>query len=170
MFGTVRSRRHRSALVLLILASLATGCVKTREYKVARYEAGSQTLVQAVPRDGVYKVKWKVRDDYRGVDHTTRYLTRGTPVGFETAPDGSVVALVGDERVAVGEAHRRATYCCWYQKSKEQTQFAREVQEALLTTAGVTAIVGVGVIDALVDDDDNDCDPAYLQRQRHRRD
>jgi hypothetical protein len=151
---------RRCLALLLIGLIITTGCVKTREYKVARYEPRSQPLTQPVPRDGWYQVKWKVRDEYKGVDDTTRYLARGTPVGFETASDGNVIAIAGDERVFVGAGNRKSRYCCWYQKTEEPTQFAREVQRALTLTAGVAALTGLTIVEAVVNDldDDDDCD------------
>ena len=160
---------------VLSLTMLATGCVETHRYKVARYEAGSEPLAQAIPRDGWYKVKWKVKGDYRSVDDTARYLTAGTPVGFETAADGTLVALVHNERLPIGEPRRKARYCCWYHESKEPTQFAVELREALAGAGEVAQVLAVGgaitgVAALQLFDSDDDCDPPYLQRQRHHRD
>ena len=151
---------QRCIASFLIVAIATTGCVKTREYKVARYAPHGQPITQPIPRDGWYKVKWKVRDEYKGVQDTERYLTRGTPVGFETAPDGNVVAIVDEDRVLVGAVNRKAKYCCWYQKRKEPTQFAKEMQRTLTVAGGVAAFTGLivveGVVNGLVDDDDCD--------------
>jgi hypothetical protein len=151
---------QRCVALILIAGILTTGCVKTREYKVARYEPRAQPITQPVPRDGWYKVKWKVRDEYKGVDDTARYLTRGTAVGFETAPDGNVIAIVDEDRVFVGPANRKAKYCCWYRKTKEPTQFAKEMRRALTVSGEVAAFIGLIIVEGVVnglDDDDDDC-------------
>jgi len=161
------SRRVTS--IVLIASMLLAGCVRTREYKVARYEPGAAALAQPVPRDGVYLVSWKVRERYKPVDDTARYLTKGTAVGFETAPDGNVVAILGDERLVVGEPLRKASYCCWYQKTEEPSQFAIEVTEALAVTGLGAGFVGLIVLDAALDDDDDDDDRDRLRRRDHVR-
>jgi len=75
--------------------------------------------------------------------------------------DGNVVAIVDEDRVLVGAVNRKAKYCCWYQKRKEPTQFAKEMQRALTVTGGVAAFTGLiiveGVVNGLADDDN--CDP-----------
>jgi hypothetical protein len=155
--------------------ALTAGCVKTRQYKVARYEAGAEPLAQLIPRDGWYKVKWKVRDEYKGVDHTARYLTAGTPVGFETSDDGTVVARVHNERTPVGEPRRKAKYCCWHHESKEPTQFAIELREALGAAGEVVQVLAIGgavtgIAAMELFDGDDDCEPDYLRtrpRPRH---
>jgi hypothetical protein len=165
----LRNRRlasRRCIASLLIGAIAVTGCVKTREYKVARYVPHAEPLTQAIPRDGWYKVKWKVRDEYEGIDHTRRYLTKGTTVGFQTSSEGNVVAIVGEARIFVGDPNPKAKYCCWYLRSKEPTQFAKEVREALAATGEVAQVIviggvvgaaaGVGFAEALKSDDDDE--------------
>jgi hypothetical protein len=157
-----------TCLALILLA----GCVKTREIKVGRFQPHSEPAQYTIPHGGFYKVKWKVRDDFKGVDHTTRYLVEGTAVAFENAPDGTLIAIIGgdpEQRVEVGTFPRRAKYACWYHRSKEETQFAIEMREFLEAAAVgsfyVAAITGAVALELWTDEHD-DCDRRHWRERK----
>jgi hypothetical protein len=161
----VSFRRVWTAVLVSAVASV--GCVKTREYKVARYEPGTATITQPVPRDGVYKLRWKVRDDLRRIPEPSRYLLAGTEVGFETEADGTVVALVGDQRIDIGQPPRRVKYCMWHSTLKEETRFGRAMRDGLMTTGYLIGTGMVFVLEAYLSGDD--CagnQSAYQPKQR----
>jgi hypothetical protein len=148
--------------VMMIGAIALSGCVRTREIKLVRYGAGNEPALRTITQSGVYRIKWKIDDKFKSAAVKPRYLTAGTPVGFETAEDGTVIAIAGEQRIRVGREPPRAQYCCWYQRWKEESRFGIEVREFVVAAVVGSAVVG-GTIAALTVD-------AYLNQDRDRKD
>jgi hypothetical protein len=156
----LRSFARTATSLLLIIAMLGTGCVQTRQERLARYEPGSPPIYRVIPRSGVYKVKWKFGDEYKTASGTWRYFVQGTPVGFQTQDDGTVVALAGDQKIPLGPAPRHTKYCCWYQKFEEETQFAKEIRQAAQTIViGTVGVAGIAAFFVLEGSSNQRCDP-----------
>src|ERR671913_408266 len=116
---------------------LVSGCTKTVAYRVAAYQPGQQPTTRPVPRVGVYKVKVFGRDgELHGIDGTERFCRGGDVVGFRTDDAGAVHAIFNEAAIPLDlePGHR----VVWYTRYEEQTQFGKEVGEAL--AAGGTAV------------------------------
>jgi hypothetical protein len=174
--------RRNGAVVVLpcfslaMLALLTGGCTSTHVTRAARFEpAQTAQAVRGAPQAGAYKVKYAdvSGGGLRTVGGTQRIVGRGDPLGFTRSPEGKVVAVAGDEQIALEKLPPTARYCVWIAKDQRQTQFSREVgKAAAIAGAGVVvgALAGVEVLGALAESDNDNCDDSSdAGRNRHRR-
>ena len=161
---------------LALLALLSGGCTSTHVTRAARFEPAQKTeAVRRAPQAGAYKVKYAdvAGGGLRTVGGTQRIVGRGDPLGFTRSPEGKVVAIAGDEQIALDKLPPTARYCVWIAKEQRQTQFSREVGKAAATAgAGVVvgALAGVEILGALAESNNDDCDDSSdAGRNRHRR-
>ena len=148
----------------------AVGCTTTHRATVARFDLDRHlpARIEPAPRSGMYKVKYTPDDaeHLRAVDGTERYFRTGDPLGFETEPDGRVVAVARRERLFARLPATTAAgggYFVWTHKSTGPSRLARNF-DGFLEAAGpalaVTALGAVAVA-ALVTDHSCDCDDRY---------
>ena len=160
---------------------LAGGCVATQRQKMARFrpESSAGRVARVAPDSGVYKVKWRggEGDEWKTLEGTKRIVRRGQRLGFESAPDGGVVAVAGNERFLLVGLPASAEQCAWYVKTEEETPFSKEVKQFARTVAGAVAtgavFVGVVALHAAADSlshDHDGCDDCRRGRCRRHRD
>src|SRR5262245_65627727 len=124
--------REFACVVVLIIALLGPGCTHTVVKRVARYDLSSNCEVAVAPRTGVYKVKYvsSTAQQGRSVVNSSRTLLEGQRIGFRRADDGRIFAFAGDEEFELDDLPADVTRCCWYHRSKEPTQFAKNCMAA----------------------------------------
>jgi hypothetical protein len=118
-----RPSRTLAALSLLaLLALLATGCTSTKTRRLARFNTAGPTapVLRPAAESGVYKVKYAgpAGHDLHAVGGTGRIVGEGETIGFTTGPDGTVVAVAGDEQIPLDHVPPAARYCVWSFKEK----------------------------------------------------
>jgi hypothetical protein len=134
----------------LVVSMMLSGCIKTMNYRVAKYSPGELPTTQPAPETAMYKVR--IQDEHRQwkkVDGTARVIAAGQTLGFRTDGIGVVHAMAGDEAIPLRiPIHRRIA---WVARVEKQTQFGREVEKAsasaekIAVGAAVIGIVGAGI-------------------------
>ena len=167
------------ALGLLSCLLMAGGCMKTQRQTFAKYRPGDDPVTRTVSHSGVYKIKWTdgSSDEWRTAHFSKRLIREGDPIGFSTAPDGTVLATAGDETFPVADVPPTAKYCAWYYKHKEPTRLGRGLTTVVGAAATTALFVGLGAM-ALGGDslDDDECrepfwgseDQKWYEREKRR--
>ena len=162
---------------LAVAALTACGCVSTKTTRVARFEpaAAVDRVDRPAPKAAAYKVKFadESGEGLRTLGGTKRIVGRGERLVFATSPDGTVIAVAGDERIVLDRLPESVRYCVWTCSEKRRTQFSREVEKAASVAGAAALLVGLGVADVMIeaaldkaiDTDDRDRD----HRRRRRR-
>jgi hypothetical protein len=160
--------------VVVIVALYAGGCARWDVTRLARFEPARSAgdVKRPAPVSAAYKVKYASTSGggLRTLGGTKRIVAAGLPLGFTRGPDGTVVAVVGEEQIPLERLPPTTRYCVWTCKERVPTQFTREVGKAA-ATAGKAALVGGFVIgSAFLEgvDNDDDCDDER-PRAKHRR-
>jgi hypothetical protein len=165
------SKDRTGAIAILLIASIfLSGCTTMRNTKVAKYPIGQPERLATITEPGIYKVRWTRHstdwDDLHPIHGTSRYMPVGTVVGFETQPDGTLVAIAGEERIVLDHLPARATLCLWHRRYEAPTQFSDSANQFLTefakATGTVLLVAGVGWlwwIGAVNFDDD--CDTGH---------
>lgn len=91
----------RAVLLTLALLVFASGCHShPRQTVVARLQPGEPTTQTVVPADATYGIFVTGHPDGSPAAVTAK-LSKGTAVGFQTRPDGSVLAHAGESWFAL---------------------------------------------------------------------
>ena len=175
-------RTHLALLLLALFVTGGSGCTRTRLTRVARFEPAlaSDAIYKSAPRSAEYKVKYAVAggDGLKGVGGTKRIVRRGDALGFTTTPEGTVIAVAGQEQFPLDKMPASARYCVWVSREERPTQFTREVGKvaAVAATGVLVGAVGVGAIATGAnaaalenyepDEDDEDCEKKPRRRGR----
>ncbi len=171
-----------SFVCLAVLLVTSTGCVTTRAARLARHDLSQppSTTTSTVRETGVYQVKWVQNKSHSGpIAGTERILKRGDTVGFTTTDDGGLLALAGDEQIAIEppipDGSRRLIWYARHEVPSDLTVGTGRVLAGVVTGAAVGAlVVGAVAVDAALgeeEDDDDDDVPIYsldVERQERR--
>jgi hypothetical protein len=138
----------------LLVALGAGGCNTWKVTRVARFEPGqpARDVHRPAPQSAAYKVRYASAsgDELRTVGGTKRIVGEGRTLGFTAAPDGTVIAVAGDEQIPLDRLPPSARFCVWTTKERRPTQFTREVGKAAGTVGGAAltggAVVGVAAL------------------------
>ena len=161
---------HAPSWTLAIAAALALtspGCIKTTTHKLARLQpTAAVPTTQPVRESGAYHVRVREpgKKDYRRVDGTWRLLRAGDPVGFARGQRGELYAIAGADRLPLcdlGDWER----LMWYTAYPEQTQFSREVNEAVAAAGNAAGAAAIITVNALLEDECDDDDDEYWKRR-----
>ena len=157
----------RQIISLTLVAALLSGCGTVHTERVAKFKPGTGIKTVRVTEPGAYQVHWKQRssDKLHVVRETARFLRKDQTVGFEQRPDGTIIAIAGDERIPLPAPPRKAVYCMWYTKWDEPTALTNGTAAAIKgagNVAAVGALVGVAAVLAVAEadtsnDDDDTC-------------
>jgi hypothetical protein len=170
--------RNIACVVVLHLAIVTTGCTKTVIKRVARFDVNRDSVAAIAPRTGVYKVKYVSMTSSKGrsaVD-SSRVLRQGDRLGFRKTEDGRILAVAGEEEFELHDLPANASRFCWYHRTTEPSQFAKNVagvvdaatvvgQSAAFAAGAGAIIVGGAVLNGT--DDEYDCDPPPRHDHRH---
>jgi hypothetical protein len=167
------------ATVLIGVMLLAPGCTKKYVARVAPFERGSDDcIVRTAPRSGLYHVRFvENRKPIKDAGAAPAVdLRKGEPCGFREDEDGNLIGIAGPNQIDVIGAPERATHVVWYHRSKQPTQFAKnmnkvgEVMQAVLITTAIGAgAVAVGALYLEARECACDEHPCKHQRKRGRR-
>lgn len=160
----------RTIVVAALLAAGLTGCMKTGIERVVRFQpggGGDQAVVHAAPEGSSYKVKYADASGggLKTVPGSRRGVGRGEPLGFQTADDGTLLAVAGDETFPLGVPADRVHHVVWCRRVQRPRQFFVEAGRAAQGTLEVSGYVAEKVAEAgirsalhLDDDKDDDCE------------
>ena len=162
--------RNLACIVVLHVAILTAGCTKTVIKRVARFDVQRDNVDAIAPRTGVYKVKYVSTASSKGrsaVD-SSRLLREGDRLGFRKTEDGRILAVAGEEQFELHDLPANVSRCCWYHRTTEPSQFARNVAGVFEGAAFAAGAGAVLMADALLNgsDDDADCDPPPGHKHR----
>jgi hypothetical protein len=145
--------RARFALFVVpavLVALCAGGCNSWKVTRLARFEPGRaavRDVHRPAPRSAAYKVQYASAsgDELRTLGGTRRIVGEGKTLGFTAAPDGTVVAVAGEEQIPLDKLPSSARFCVWTCKERRPTQFTREVGKAAGTVGGAALTGGAAV-------------------------
>jgi hypothetical protein len=92
--------RRQSLVFFLfaVMALVAAGCtVAQKGETVVKYRPGGSLITTEAPVGGMYAL-------YSSTDLSPKvrvHVSRGDTLGFETGPDGQIVAVAGEERISL---------------------------------------------------------------------
>ena len=163
----------RRAIACVTAVGLLVGCTTVHTEKVARFTPAVATEKHAtIETPGVYQVRWRRTSTEKllPVAGTSRYLPAGTPGGFGTQPDGSLVAFAGDERIPMPAGPRDAKYVSWHTRWTETTDLGDGLAD-FADGAGKVLIAAtvVGLVFVLWTIDDDSCHRHHLHDCRRCR-
>jgi hypothetical protein len=142
---------HVIAAVILVCGMTATtGCTKTYRNKSARYEIGAPPVGERIVQPDVYQVKWVAAGSLQVLPHTDHYLNAGDTVGFETTPDGTLIAYAGVHRHELPPLPPDARSLVWHSQRTKSTAFGRTMSAALPALAEGLAEVGPDIAVAAI--------------------
>jgi hypothetical protein len=162
-------------LPAVLFALCAGGCSSWKVMRVARFDPGrsAPNVQRPAPDSAAYQVKYAGPGGrLHTLGGTKRIVARGEPLGFSAAPDGTIVALAGDDQIPLDNLPPSARYCVWTHKERRPTQFTREVGKASETTLLFVALGSLKVAEIYLESefaDDDDCDDSDRDRKTHRR-
>ncbi len=153
------------ASALIGATILCGGCTKTTVQKIARYQLGDEPTTELVRKTGVYAVKYVSGSSSQShkIDASERLMDKGERLGFATDEHGKIVGIAGEQRIPIYDLPPDAQSVVWYHKSKQQTQFGREMEKAgqtageIGTVAAVGTLAGVAIIGGAMLDNQDDC-------------
>jgi len=160
----------RSIVVAALLAAGVAGCMKGGLQRVARFapgEGGDGAVRRPAPAASSYKVKYAdaAGGELKTVPGSKRGVGRGEPLGFQTADDGTLLAVAGDETFPLEVPAGRVHHVVWCRRVQRPRQFFVETGRAAQGTlevsgyvAGKIAEAGVRTALHLDDNEDEDCD------------
>ena len=154
----------RLPVVAAFLAAGLAGCMKTSVQRIARFEpARAEQVQRPAPAASTYKVKYAAvaGGEMKTVPRSKRLVGPGEPLGFRTAEDGTLLAVVGDEAFPLPVPADRVHHVVWYRRWKRPRQFVKEVGkvcEGAGYVAGKALEAGVSAALNGDSDDDDDCD------------
>jgi hypothetical protein len=138
--------------------------------RVVRFQPGAgedQAVVHAAPAASSYKVKYADASGgaLKSVPGSRRGVGRGEPLGFQTADDGTLLAVAGDETFPLEVPAGRVHHVVWCRRVQKPRQFFVETGRAAQGTLAVSGYVAGKVAEAgvraalhLDDDEEDDCD------------
>ena len=136
----------RPLVTLLLVASLA-GCSRGRLAFLERFRPAHGAAERQAPRSAVYKVKVARKgadaDDLHTLGGSRRFLRRGEPIGFRTAPGGAVVAVAGSEAFPLRTLPRDLFYVWAYKvETHDADEQERRTESFLASLWNVTVVAG----------------------------
>jgi hypothetical protein len=153
----------RLVCLATMIGLVAGGCTQTRVTMVAKYHPGAPARVDRAPDVGVYKIKYAAGpagEEMHTLHGSKRFLGKGQPVGFVRDEDGQIIAVAGEERFPA-KLPEGARFCVWYFKTKETSNFAREVGDTLAFVGGATLAVGLVAGIIAIELADDECPHGY---------
>jgi hypothetical protein len=135
------------ACIAVLFASISgsgAGCAHKYVEKVAVFarDGDRDVAVVQAPRSGMYHVQFIANDKYvkTPLYASDRWVMKGDPLGFREDDDGHLIAIAGEDEVALPDAPAQATHVMWYHKSKRPTQFAKSLALTLEVSAKLAAV------------------------------
>ena len=146
-------RKHfRPVVTFLLVVSLA-GCSKVRLALLQPFKPDEGAKADYAPETAVYKVKvarkGKDPEDLHTLGGSRRFLHAGDTVGFQTEPEGRVLAVAAEETFPLRTLPRDRFYVWAYKTVSPDAEDRGEQFQKFLESLGFVALIG-GVIALLV--------------------